>query len=591
MPEENPADAPKSESPESHNQGQDEASTGEPTKKKRRRRRGKRKPAGDAATAESGSASDTESSNDSSDAPKRRRSKDLASAPSSADEQQSDSESSSDRPKKKRPTRNRDSDRSSGRDSKKQSDKPDRPESTAEDAKVTRARNERDTTNADIFDQDKSFADLGLPQELLDQLVELNFTHPTHIQSQIIPPIIAGKDVIGQAKTGTGKTAAFGLPLLAEVTPGENFQALILAPTRELAIQIHKELEELSFKSHIRSIPVYGGQKITTQAEKLNKGAEIIVGTPGRIMDMQRRGYLSFRNFKFVILDEVDRMLDVGFRQDIKHILGLCPKSRQTVFVSATLSDEIESLARSYMTNPEKIVTSAGSLTASLVKQYYFTVQPWDKKALLKHLLTHEEPALTLIFCRLKRVCDDLAKMLARKGIEAHAIHADLAQGKRNSVMEKLRAGDLSVLIASDLAARGIDVEGITHVINYDLPEDIELYVHRIGRTARAGSGGLAWSFVTPEQGPLLTAIENHINTEIPLQEYDDFEPGEPPADYLEQQRMREAQLEAAMARNRYNTTEAPPVEEVSKDKFPGGIVPSKRPPKSMGGRIRSGRR
>jgi len=414
-------------------------------------------------------------------------------------------------------------------------------------------------------------------------------TSPTQRTSS--PRSSRGRDVIGQAKTGTGKTAAFGLPLLAGVTPGENFQALILAPTRELAIQIHKELEELSFKSEIRSIPVYGGQKITTQADKLNKGAEIIVGTPGRIMDMQRRGYLSFRNFKFVILDEVDRMLDVGFRQDIKHILGLCPKQRQTVFVSATVSDEIEKLARGFMTNPEKIVTSAGSLTASLVQQFYFTVQPWDKKALLTHLLTHEEPGLTLIFCRLKRVCDDLARMLMRKGIDAHAIHADLAQGKRNSVMEKLRAGDLSVLIASDLAARGIDVEGITHVINYDLPEDIELYVHRIGRTARAGSGGLAWSFVTPEQGPLLTAIENHINTEIPLLNYDDFTPGEPPADYLEQQRMRELQLEAAMARNRYNTVEAPPVEEVSKDKFPGGIVPSKRPPKSLGGRIRSSRR
>lgn len=583
MPDENPAEAPKSESPETANQ--DQASSGEPTKKKRRRRRGKRKPAGETAASETSSSSEA-----SSDAPKRRRSKDLAETSRASDEQ-SDSDSEGEQPKKKRRSRRRKSGRDSDRDSAKQGEKSDRPESTAEDAKVTRVRSQRDTSNADIFDQEKTFADLGLQQELLDQLVELKFTHPTHIQAQIIPPIIAGKDVIGQAKTGTGKTAAFGLPLLSQVKPGEDFQALILAPTRELAIQIHKELEELSFKSHIRSIPVYGGQKITTQADKLNKGAEIIVGTPGRIMDMQRRGYLSFRNFKFVILDEVDRMLDVGFRQDIKHILGLCPKDRQTVFVSATLSDEIESLARSYMTKPEKIVTSAGSLTASLVKQYYLTVQPWDKKALLTHLLTHEEPALTLIFCRLKRVCDDLARMLARKGIEAHAIHADLAQGKRNSVMEKLRSGDLSVLIASDLAARGIDVEGITHVINYDLPEDIELYVHRIGRTARAGSGGIAWSFVTPEQGPLLTAIENHINTEIPLQEYDDFEPGEPPADYLEQQRQRELQLEAAMARNRYNTSEAPPAEEVSKDKFPGGIVPSKRPPKSLGGRIRSGRR
>ncbi len=570
MPDETPSEAHESQPQDS---SQPTSDTGEPTKKKRRRRRrGKRKPEGESQTTET-SASDT----DADGAPKRRRSKDLASAEAGSDE---------DRPRKKRRRRSSgkgdDGDRA-GRDG--------RPESTAEDATVTRVRSERDTSNADIFDQDQSFGDLGLPQEILDQLDELKFTHPTHIQAQIIPPIIAGKDVIGQAKTGTGKTAAFGLPLLAEVTPGDDFQALVLAPTRELAIQIHKELEELGFKTHIRSIPVYGGQKITTQADKLNKGAEIIVGTPGRVMDMQRRGYLSFKNFKFVILDEVDRMLDVGFRQDIKHILGLCPKKRQTVFVSATLSDEIEKLARSYMTNPEKIVTSAGSLTASLVKQYYLSVQPWDKKKLLKHLLTHEEPTLTLIFCRLKRVVDDLARMLMREGIEAHAIHADLGQGKRNMVMEKLRGGKLSVLIASDLAARGIDVENITHVINYDLPEDIELYVHRIGRTARAGAGGIAWSFVTPEQGPLLTAIENHINSEIPMQEYPDFEPGPVPEDHKEQQLARERQLEAAMQRSRYNTSEAPPKEQASEDKFPGGIVPAKRPPKSMGGRIKSGRR
>jgi len=558
-------------------EGQPAPESTDPTQKKRRRRRGKRKPSGENISAEQSSGSDT--SSESSERP-ARRGRDLAATSSASDD---------DRPAPKKKSRSRSR---SGRDDKpERGDKSDRPESTAEDAVVTRARNARDTSNADIFDQDKSFADLGLPKELLDQLEVLNFSRPTHIQSKIIPPIIAGRDVLGQAKTGTGKTAAFGLPLLAGVTPGEGSQALILAPTRELAIQIHKELEELGHKSHIRSIPVYGGQKILTQADKLKKGAEIIVGTPGRIMDMQRRGYLSFNNFKFVILDEVDRMLDVGFRQDIKHILGLCPKKRQTVFVSATLSDEIEKLARSYMTNPEKIVTSAGSLTASLVKQYYLTVQPWDKRALLKHLLTHEEPGLTLIFCRLKRVVDELAKMLTREGIDAHAIHADLAQGKRNAVMERLRAGTLSVLIASDLAARGIDVEGITHVINYDLPEDIELYVHRIGRTARAGAGGVAWSFVTPEQGPLLTAIENHINTEIPLQEYPDFVPGKPPEDYLEQQRARERQLEAALQRNRYNTSEAPPKVEVSEDKFPGGIVPAKRPPKMMGGRIKSGRR
>lgn len=561
--------------------GQPASDSSEPVKKKRRRRRGKRKPSADAAAPalEQGSG-DADQSESSDDRP-ARRGRDLSSAGGGSAEDRA--------PRKK--SRSRSGSGGRGDRGDREGDKEERLESTVEDATVTRVRTARDSSNADIFDLDRTFADLKLPGELLEQLDALHFTRPTHIQSKIIPPILEGRDVLGQAKTGTGKTAAFGLPLLAQVTPGENFQALILAPTRELAIQIHKELEELGHKTDFRSIPVYGGQKITTQADKLRKGAEIIVGTPGRIMDMQRRGYLSFSNFRHVILDEVDRMLDVGFRLDIKHILGLCPKDRQTVFVSATLSDEIEKLARSYMRNPEKIVTSAGSLTASLVKQYYLTVQPWDKKALLRHLLTHEEPTLTLIFCRLKRVVDELARMLNRDGIEAHAIHADLAQGKRNAVMEKLRGGKLSVLIASDLAARGIDVENITHVINYDLPEDIELYVHRIGRTARAGAGGVAWSFVTPEQGPLLTAIENHINTEIPLQEYPDFTPGPVPDDYREQQIARERSLEAALQRNRYNTTEAPPKTEVSEAKFPGGVVPAKRPPKMMGGRIKSGRR
>ena len=572
MPEENPDQA---------QSGQPAPESSEASKKKRRRRR--RKPSGDAAAStEKNTGTETGADSSSEGARKPRRGRDLAAATA-------ESESGEGERKPRKRSRRRRGGKDQGES---QGRAPDgRPESTAEDAKVTRVRSARDTSNADIFDQDQSFADLGLPTEILEQLTELNFTNPTHIQAQIIPPIIAGKDVIGQAKTGTGKTAAFGLPLFNLLEREVPFQVIVLGPTRELAIQIHKELEELGFKTHIRSIPVYGGQKITTQADKLKKGAEIIVGTPGRIMDMQRRGYLSFNNFKFVILDEVDRMLDVGFRQDIKHILGLCPKDRQTVFVSATLSDEIEKLARSYMKNPEKIVTSAGSLTASLVKQFYLTVQPWDKKKLLKHLLTHEEPTLTLVFCRLKRVVDELARMLNGEGIEAHAIHADLGQGKRNAVMERLRSGKLSVLIASDLAARGIDVENITHVINYDLPEDIELYVHRIGRTARAGAGGVAWSFVTPEQGPLLTAIENHINSEIPIQEYPDFEPGPVPSNYREQQLERERQLEAAMQRSRYNSSEAPPKTEVTEDKFPGGVVPAKRPPKMLGGRIKSGRR
>ncbi|MEM1071583.1 MAG: DEAD/DEAH box helicase [Planctomycetota bacterium] len=604
MPDETAPDAPAEQhaptEPQPQEQTGDNPETGQaPKKKRRRRRRRGKKPAEGQAAANERSAEHDESAEP----------RDSERAPETDDpdgvRDRDSHDQATDRPKRKRRRRRG---KSLGSDDDRRDDRPDdrrdreprgeakrdgRPESTAEDARVERVRTKRDASNTDIFDHDNTFADLGLSEEVCAQLADMHFEHPTHIQSQLIPPVLAGRDVLGQAKTGTGKTAAFGMPLLDMVQPGTGNQALILAPTRELAIQIHKEIEDLGHKKNLRSVPIYGGQKIPTQAAKLEKGCEIVVGTPGRIMDMQRRGYLPFTGFRFVVLDEVDRMLDIGFRDDIRYILGRCPKNRQTMFVSATLSPEIEKLAKSYMTNPEKIVTTAGSLTASMVKQHHLPVQPWDKKKLLHHLLTHEEPDLTLVFCRMKRKVDELASYLSGKGIEAHAIHADLAQGKRNRVMEKLRGGQLSVLIASDLASRGIDVDGITHVINYDLPEDIELYVHRIGRTARAGSGGTAWSFVQPEQGTLLSAIEDHINAEIPKLEYPDFEPGTPPPDYLEQQERRAQELERLRAKANRFAVEVPVVEDTAKldpSKFPGGVVPSKLPPKRLGGRVR-GRR
>jgi ATP-dependent RNA helicase DeaD len=450
----------------------------------------------------------------------------------------------------------------------------------------------------EIFDAEKTFDDLGLRNSVLKGIHAAGFKRPTSIQATLIPKILAGKDVIGQAKTGTGKTAAFGLPLFNQATRNLAFQALILAPTRELAIQISADLQELGQFTPIRVMPIYGGQRISSQAEKLRHDPEIIVGTPGRIMDMVERRLLHFRNIRFVVLDEVDRMLDIGFREDIRKILGMCPKERQTIFCSATISPDIEKLGRSYMRDPEKIVAAAGSLTVSLVKQYYLPVQPWDKKRLLLHLLTHEEPALTIIFCRLKRMCDELAIHLQDNDIDAYAIHADLSQGRRNQIMEKLRAGKLEVLIASDLASRGIDVEGITHVINYDLPEDVELYVHRIGRTARAGRGGIAWSFVTPDQGHLLTQIELLINAEIPKLDYPDFEPG-PVPDKIRRE-LEHKERVAASRPNRLATPELPVIggagatpaafPKPDPAKFPGGIVPTKLPPKRLQGRIKGGR-
>ena len=445
------------------------------------------------------------------------------------------------------------------------------------------------------------------------------FKSPTKIQAEMIPLVINGKDVLGQSRTGTGKTAAFGLPLIncAVWSPEKQtpFQSLILAPTRELAIQIAAELSELARFTPLKISAVYGGQAVHTQARHLDKGPEIIVATPGRLMDMVERGHLHLKNVRFAVLDEVDRMLDIGFRDDIRKILSqMKGQPHQTVFVSATISEEIERLARTYMNSPEKLVTTGGSLTVSLVQQHYISCESWDKKRMLLHVLTHEEPDLTVIFCRMKRTVDDVVKFLVANKIDAHGIHGDMYQGKRNTVMDRLRAGTLGVLVASDLASRGLDVDDISHVINYDLPDDPEVYIHRIGRTARAGRNGVAWSFVAPEQGELLTAIEKLANTHIPAKEYPDFKPGRLPPDVEARRAAERARIEVARSQSRFQTPLPPmgqsrpaPAQQggatapagpaathvavpLDASKFPGGVMPTKLPPKMMGGRVRTAR-
>ncbi len=455
-----------------------------------------------------------------------------------------------------------------------------------------------DATDPDLFDQETGWEQMGLAGAALEGLKAAGFKKPTFIQSMLIPRALSGRDVLGQAKTGTGKTAAFGLPLIQMVTPGDPFQALILAPTRELATQIGDEIRSLGKFTDLSVVPVYGGQSIRIQADKLSRKPEIIVGTPGRIMDMVERRHLSLKHVKFAVLDEVDRMLDIGFRDDIRRILGMCPKDRQTMVVSATISPEIEDLARRYMKEPEKIVTAKDSLTVRMVKQYYLPANPWDKRRLLIHLLTHEEPALTVVFCRLKRTVDQVTEKLVDKGIDAYAMHGDMRQAKRESVLKQIKKGGLGVLVASDLASRGLDIEGITHVINYDLPDDPEVYVHRIGRTARAGREGIAWSFVTPEQGKLLTEIENLTNAEIPKLEYPDFEPSERPKNWRDEPTGGRPPVEVRgvdkPARNRLEAAAPPPASKIDEKKlaakFPGGIVPTKLPGKRMGGKVRTAR-
>jgi ATP-dependent RNA helicase DeaD len=446
--------------------------------------------------------------------------------------------------------------------------------------------------SSETFDTTKTFADLGLPASVLKGVDAAGFKHPTKIQSALIPVAMSGKDVIGQAKTGTGKTAAFSLPVLGLLQPGDQFGALVLVPTRELAIQVCREVEELGGHTGIKAIPVYGGKPMRAQAQALESHPEIIVGTPGRVMDMHQRGLLPYNQFKVVILDEVDRMLDIGFREDIRKILGAMKQRPQTIFVSATISPEIEKLARSYMKSPEKIVTTEKSLTVSAVDQSWLTVEPWDKRKLLHHLLKHEEPALTIVFCRMKKTVDQVAEYLTKHGIDAHAMHGDMYQTKRDKVMDQLRGGSLGVLVASDLASRGLDVDDISHVINYDVPEDPEIYIHRIGRTARAGRHGVAWTFIQPDQGDLLSGIEMLANIEIPQKQYPDFTPGPIPADvssYREAEKRRRE--ESASAKSRMATAVAPTAAKAADpNAFPGGVVPSAMPMKRLGGVVRTRR-
>ncbi len=474
------------------------------------------------------------------------------------------------------------------------------PQDSGDDRSTAPRKRSAPSTSAraqEVF-SDQTFEDLGVRSSVLKGLDEMGFKHPTKVQAAILPPFLEGKDVLGQAKTGSGKTAAFGIPIVNNASRDLPFQTIVLCPTRELAIQLAREINEIAHFTPINAVPVYGGQAINTQAARLAKNPEIVVATPGRYMDMVDRGYLHLDNIKFVVLDEVDRMLDIGFREDIRKILGRVKTEHQTLFVSATLSDEIERLARTHMKkDAEKIVTVAGSLTVSMVEQHYLSVAPWDKRSLLLHLLRHEEPALTVVFCRTKATVDKLTSYLNDKGIDAHAIHGDMYQGKRNAVMNKLRDGELGVLVASDLAARGLDVDGITHVVNYDLPEDPEVYIHRIGRTARAGREGVAWALVTEEQGPLLTTIEQLANTEIPEMDYPDFKPGPIPQRVLEEREREKADAEAMRKPSRFEEPAAPAESDdatvsVKDDakKFPDGIVPKAMPNKRIRGRVRTHR-
>ncbi|MEW5955938.1 MAG: DEAD/DEAH box helicase, partial [Candidatus Micrarchaeota archaeon] len=344
-----------------------------------------------------------------------------------------------------------------------------------------------------------TFHQLQISQPLLRALQEMGFEHPTPVQKEAIPPALEGKDIVGQAKTGTGKTAAFGVPILEKLLqehPG--LQAIILVPTRELAVQVTHELREIGKYAEARVLAVYGGEDIERQIRDLHKGVQIVVGTPGRVIDHLRRGTLRLGHVRTVVLDEADRMLDMGFIDDVRLILSHAPKERQTMLFSATMPGPILQIAENDMRSPVHVRVSEDKMTVETVRQYYWSVDPRDKPDALATVLKHApKPLLALVFCRTKFGADRVERILAERGFKAMALHGNLTQARRDHVMAQFRSGAIDALVATDLAARGLDVPDVTHVINYDPPEDSTAYVHRIGRTARAGKEGEAVTLVS----------------------------------------------------------------------------------------------
>lgn len=361
------------------------------------------------------------------------------------------------------------------------------------------------------------FDELELFPAIMRGIKEMGFEEATPIQSQAIPVLMDGKDVIGQAQTGTGKTAAFGIPALQKVDPADKkTQVLILSPTRELAIQVADELRKLSKYMHgIKVLPVYGGQEITKQIRSLKGGCQIIVGTPGRIMDHLRRKTIRCEMVSTVVLDEADEMLDMGFREDIETILEYIPEERQTVLFSATMPKPILDITRKYQKDAVTIKIVKKELTVPSIEQYYYDAKRRDKVDMLTRLLDYYNPKLSLIFCNTKRQVDELTKELSDRGYFAEGLHGDMKQAQRDRVMKNFRSGKTEILIATDVAARGIDVDDVEAVFNYDLPQDDEYYVHRIGRTGRAGRTGMAFSFVKGKEVYKLKEIERYCKTKI----------------------------------------------------------------------------
>lgn len=368
-----------------------------------------------------------------------------------------------------------------------------------------------------ILPNQRTFADLNLSEDIMRAVEEMGFTTPSPIQNEAIPPILAGRDVIGQAQTGTGKTAAFGIPALELIDTSErHVQVLVLCPTRELALQVADEIRKLSkFKRGIKVEAIYGGDSIERQIRSLKSGVHIVIGTPGRVMDHMERNTLKLDNVKMMILDEADEMLDMGFREDIESILEDMPEERQTILFSATMSKPIMGITQRFQKDPVLVKVVKRELTAQNIEQVYFEVKPKAKVEVMCRLIDTYDLKLLLVFCNTKRKVDEIVEDLLIRGYMAEGLHGDLRQAQRNNVMAKFRAGTTSILVATDVAARGIDVDDVDAVINFDIPLDEEYYVHRIGRTGRAGKSGRAFSLVSRDEKYRFREIQTYTKSKV----------------------------------------------------------------------------
>ncbi len=368
-----------------------------------------------------------------------------------------------------------------------------------------------------------TFSELKIKKSLLTALDKMGYNEPTPIQQQSIPHILDGKDIFGCAQTGTGKTAAFSLPIIQLLdtenlsTSRKSIKALILAPTRELALQISENIRSYSAGSNLSYTTIFGGVSQFHQVKDLQRGVDILIATPGRLLDLMNQGFIDLRNIEFFVLDEADRMLDMGFINDVKKIIAKIPQKRQTLFFSATAAPEIMKLAQSILKDPIKVSVSPVSSTSELIQQSVYYVSKENKRSLLKFIIKNNNIEHALVFTRTKRGADRVAKELNNNGIKAEAIHGDKSQGARERALKGFKNRSVRVLVATDIASRGIDVDKLSHVINFEIPEQAETYVHRIGRTGRAGSNGIALSLCTNDEMPYLKAINKLIKKNIDI--------------------------------------------------------------------------